>query len=144
MLGRISPRQGDDLYSNHRKVMLNMVEDTSPGAHDTLRAACDKVRYSLLGFESHASCEVNLRSAMKEVGVNIPYCPCPLNMFENCPVDEQGGLVVVPPPVKAGQYVVLRAEMDVIVAFSACPMDVFPINGPDYIPKPVAYQVDGH
>jgi len=49
--------------------------------------------------------------------------------------------VVVPPPVKPGDYVVLEAEIDAVVVFSACPMDVFPTNGPDCIPKPAAYQL---
>jgi uncharacterized protein YcgI (DUF1989 family) len=56
-------------------------------------------------------------------------------------VGEGGALVVVPPPVKAGDYVVLTAEVDAVVVFSACPMDVFPTNGPDCKPKAVAYQV---
>jgi hypothetical protein len=30
--------------------------------------------------------------------------------------------------------------VDTVVVFSACPMDVFPTNGPDCTPKPVAYQ----
>ena len=28
-----------------------------------------------------------------------------------------------------GSYVRLRAEMDLIVAFSACPQDILPVNG---------------
>jgi len=140
MLGKISPQKGDALYSNRRRVLLTMTEDTSPGRHDTLRAACDPVRYKLLGRDNHASCAVNLVEALQALGLKAPHSPCPLNMFENCPVAEDGSLVVVPPPVQAGQYVVLRAEMDTVVVFSACPMDIFPTNGPDCTPKPVAYQ----
>jgi uncharacterized protein YcgI (DUF1989 family) len=62
-------------------------------------------------------------------------------MFENCPVGDVARWWVVPPPVTAGQYVVLTAEVDSVVVFSACPMDIFPTNGPDCIPKPVAFQV---
>jgi uncharacterized protein YcgI (DUF1989 family) len=141
MLGRLNPRNGDQLFSNRRRPLLKMTEDTSPGVHDTLRAACDPVRYKLLGHENHASCQENLAAALRELGLRAPHSPCPLNMFENCPVGEAGKLVVVPPPVKAGEYVVLTAEVDAIVVFSACPMDIFPTNGPDCTPKPVAYQV---
>jgi len=141
MLGRVNPRQGDDLFSNRRRPILRMTEDTSPGVHDTLRAACDPVRYSLLGFAQHASCANNLVHALAELGLRAPHSPCPLNMFENCPVGEGGALVVVPPPVKAGDYVVLRAEIDAVVVFSSCPMDVFPTNGPDCTPKPIAYHM---
>jgi uncharacterized protein YcgI (DUF1989 family) len=141
MLGRVNPRRGDDLFSNRRRPLLAMTEDTSPGVHDTLRAACDMVRYRLLGFEQHASCAQNLVDALAALGLKAPHSPCPLNMFENCPVAADGGLVVVPPPVKAGEYVTLRAHIDTVVVFSTCPMDVFPTNGPDKTPKPVAYQV---
>jgi hypothetical protein len=141
MLGRVNPRKGDQLFSNRRRPLLTMLEDTTPGVHDTLRAACDPVRYKLLGFEQHASCAENLVRALAELGLKAPHSPCPLNMFENCPVGADGALVVVPPPVKAGEYVVLTALVDTVVVFSTCPMDVFPTNGPDCTPKPVAYQV---
>jgi len=141
MIGRVNPRKGDLLYSSRRRPLLKMIEDTSPGVHDTLRAACDPVRYKLLGHENHASCAENLKAALQALGLRAPHSPCPLNMFENCPVGDDGKLVVVPPPVKAGDYVVLTAEVDSIVVFSACPMDIFPTNGPDCRPKPVAYQV---
>jgi uncharacterized protein len=143
MLGRVNPRKGDQLFSNRRRPLLKMTEDTTPGVHDTLRAACDPVRYKLLGFEGHASCADNLVKALAELGLTAPHSPCPLNMFENCPVGTDGALVVVPPPVKAGEYVVLMAEIDAVVVFSTCPMDVFPTNGPDCTPKPVACQVLG-
>ena len=45
------------------------------------------------------------------------------------------------PLSKAGDYVVLRAEMDCIVALSACPQDLVPINGKDCIPTEAHYQV---
>lgn len=141
MIGRLNPRKGDQLFSSRRRALLKMTEDTSPGVHDTLRAACDPVRYKLLGHENHASCAENLNAALQALGLRAPHSPCPLNMFENCPVGEAGKLVVVPPPVQAGQYVVLTAEVDTVVVFSACPMDIFPTNGPDCTPKPVAYQV---
>src|SRR5256885_15627062 len=64
MLGKVSPKKGDALYSNRRRVLLTMTEDTTPGTHDTLRAACDPVRYKLLGEENHASCAVNLVDAL--------------------------------------------------------------------------------
>jgi len=28
-----------------------------------------------------------------------------------------------------GSYAVFRAEMDLVIAFSACPQDILPING---------------
>jgi uncharacterized protein len=141
MLGRVNPKCGDELFSNRRRAILSIIEDTSPGVHDTLRAACDPVRYRLLGFDKHESCANNLVGALLELGCRPEHLPCPLNVFENCPVQADGAFTVAPPPVKPGQYITFRALMDVIVVFSACPMDVFPTNGPDCIPKPVAYEL---
>ena len=39
------------------------------------------------------------------------------------------GLSYRPPVSKPGDYIIFRAEMDCIMAFSACPNDVNPING---------------
>jgi hypothetical protein len=45
-------------------------------------------------------------------------------------------------PVTApGDYIVLRAEMDAVVAFSACPQDILPINGQQTPPTEAHYQV---
>ena len=48
-LDRICPRPGDVLVTNHRRPILTFLEDTSPGVHDTLIAACDIHRYRGLG-----------------------------------------------------------------------------------------------
>ena len=48
-LGRYRPRVGDRLITNRRRPILRLMEDTSPGVHDTLLAACDRYRYQLLG-----------------------------------------------------------------------------------------------
>jgi len=141
MLGKISPQAGDVLFTNKRRGILRISKDTTSGAHDTLRAACDPVRYKLLGYDEHASCESNFFDALGAIGVTTHHCPCPLNVFENCPVGEDGKLVVVPPVAEKGDYIVFDALIDCIVVFSACPMDVFPTNGPDCNPKPVGFQV---
>ena len=40
------------------------------------------------------------------------------------------GILAWAEPVSTpGSYAVFRAEMDLIVAFSACPQDILPING---------------
>jgi hypothetical protein len=44
---------------------------------------------------------------------------------------------------KPGDYVVLRAEMDVVMAFSACPQDILPINGVGCKPVEAHFQVLG-
>ena len=121
---------GDAFYSNNRRAMMTILKDTSPGVHDTLMAACDNYRYGLLGCtEYHDNCTDNLHAALDALGVKAPKPPSPLNLFMNIPWTAQGSLSFEAPLTKPGNYIAMRAEMDLIVAFSACPQDILPING---------------
>lgn len=127
---RLIPAVGDALLTNHRRPILTLHEDTSGGIHDTLMAACDVFRYQGLGCtEYHDNCTDNLAQAMHDLGLAPPETPSPLNLFMNIPWSADGGLSFQPPVSTPGSYVVLRAETDLVIAFSACPQDILPING---------------
>ena len=128
---RLVPRVGDILRTNRRRPILSLVEDTSGGVHDTLIAACDRYRYAFLGVEGHHdNCADNLMDGLAELGLTSSHVPSPLNLFMNIPWNHDGGLSFeAPPKPLPGGYVRLRAEMDLVIAFSACPQDVLPING---------------
>jgi uncharacterized protein YcgI (DUF1989 family) len=125
------PNVGDVLRTNKRRPILTLTEDTSGGVHDTLIAACDRYRYAFLGVEGHHdNCTDNLFTGMAELGLVPPEVPSPLNLFMYIPWSEDGALAFAPPPRPTpGGYVRLRAEMDLVIAFSACPQDILPING---------------
>jgi len=127
---RLIPRPGDTLLTNHRRPILTLIEDTSGGIHDTLIAACDRYRYEGLGVAGyHDNCTDNLAQALSELGLTPPETPSPLNLFMNIPWTEGGALSFDPPVSTPGSHVSLRAEMDLVIAFSACPQDVLLING---------------
>ena len=129
-LSRIRVHLRDSLVTNQRRSILTLVEDTSPGVHDTLIAACDRYRYALLGCPIyHDNCTDNLAAALAELRLQTPETPSPWNLFMNIPVQADGSLSFEPPVCKPGDYVLLRAELDCVVAFSACPQDMVPING---------------
>ena len=116
--------------TNRRRPILTLVEDTSGCAHDTLMAPCDRERYGLLGVKGHHdNCRDNLHAGLEELGVTIPATPASLNVFMNIPWTADGRLSWGEPVSTPGSYAVFRAEMDLIVAFSACPQDILPING---------------
>ncbi len=124
------PRAGDDLFSNQRRPILRLVEDTSPGVHDTLIAACDQERYAQLGHQGpHRNCADNFRAALAELGYDAPRVPAPLNVFMNIPVSAAGPLGFEPSPARPGDAVTLQAVRDLVVVLSACPQDLVPING---------------
>ena len=141
-LTRIFVREGDELVTNRRRPILHLAEDTSPGRHDTLIAACDDYRYGLLGCTGyHDNCTDNLFAAMRSIGLRPPEVPSPLNLWMNIPVDPAGGTAWGEPLSKPGDHVVLTARMDCVVAMSACPQDILPINGANRTPTEVHYQI---
>jgi uncharacterized protein len=141
-LGKIFPTKGDELCSNRRRPILFFEEDTSPGIHDTMMAACDDYRYGLLGCrEYHDNCTDNLHASMRQIGLRAPETPSPLNLWMNIPVDSKGKTTWGEPLSKAGDYVILRAHMDCIVAMSCCPQDILPINGKEGKPTEAHYQI---
>lgn len=141
-IGTIFPRQGHHLITNRRRPILLFETDTSPGIHDTLMAACDDYRYGLLGCTTyHDNCTDNLAAGMRQIGLTPPETPSPLNLWMNIPVDPEGKTAWGEPVSKPGDYVILRAEMDCIVALSACPQDILTINGANRQITDIKYQV---
>jgi hypothetical protein len=138
----VTPRVNSTLVTNRRRGILMVVADTSPGVHDTLVAACDRYRYEMLGCKDlHDNCTDNLAAAMGEISAPLPETPCPLNLFQNSPVCENGRIEFRAPVSEAGQYIALRAEMDAIIVLSACPQDLFPLNGENCTPMDVHFTV---
>jgi hypothetical protein len=131
-LNSLRPKVGQSLVTNKRRPIVTLVEDTTPGVHDMLIAACDRYRYELLGCkEYHDNCTDNLAAGLKELGLEPPETPCPFNIFQNTPpTSVSGEIQFLPSVAKPGQYVTLLADMDLVIVFSACPQDMIPVNGP--------------
>jgi uncharacterized protein YcgI (DUF1989 family) len=142
---RLNPIVGDVFVTLKRRPILTVVEDTTPGIHDTFMAACDRYRYELLDVEGyHRNCQDNMSEGMMELGVTPPFpIPASWNIFMNIPVlDDRNSLDFRPTECKPGDYIVIRAEMDCFVAFSACPQDILPIHGEGGAPpKDAHFQV---
>jgi uncharacterized protein len=128
---RLFPRPGEQFVTNRRRPILTLEEDNTAGIHDMLIAACDPARYEGLGVDGwHASCEENLHQALDALGVEpIPrFAPQPINLFMNTPARADATIEWLPAETNAGDHVVLRAELDIVVAVSACPQDIVAIN----------------
>ena len=127
---KLAAAVGDSFVTNRRRPILALIEDTSGCAHDTLMAPCDPDRYGLLGVKGyHDNCRDNLHAGLAELGIKIPATPPSLNLFMNIPWTPEGRLAWGEPVSAPGSYALFMAEMDLIVAFSACPQDILPING---------------
>ena len=118
---RIYLTTGNVLYSNRSRPMLSIVEDTV-GRHDFLLTPCSPETFKIIynNHEYHSSCFENLHTNLAQFGIAPDMIPTTLNVFMNVVVQESGELRIDPPPSKAGDYIVFRAEMDLIIGVTAC------------------------
>ncbi len=128
-IAKLFPQPGDPVLTNRRRPILVAAEDTSPGRHDMLYAACDPARYALLGATApHRSCAENLRSALHGQGRDLVAVPQPLNVFMDVRAKPAGTLVSRPASSRPGDYIAFRAAQDCLVVLSSCPMDIVAIS----------------
>lgn len=131
---------GDRLYSNRSRVMLTIIDD-SVGRHDFLLTPCsvDTFLHFYPDLPPHRGCFGNLAEALAPYGVTPDQIPVAFNCFMNVPVDgETGRLQVLPPTSRAGDRIVLRADMDLIIGLTACSAPAS--NGGSF--KPIHYRID--
>jgi uncharacterized protein YcgI (DUF1989 family) len=131
---------GNLLYSNRSRPMLTIVEDTV-GRHDFLLTPCsyDTFHHFYPDLPPHRGCFGNLAAALEPYGVKPDMIPTAFNCFMNVTVDgATGKLDVLPPISKAGDHIVLRAEMDLVIGLTACSAPAS--NGGSF--KPIHYRVD--
>jgi uncharacterized protein YcgI (DUF1989 family) len=128
--GRLFPRVGESFWTNRRRPVLELVADTSPGAHDMLYPPCDPWLFEHLGVAlPHPSCRENFERALAELDVALPVIPDSVNLFQNSPPDGSGALPIADALSRPGDEVVLVAVLDAIVVVTACSVDVPPGNG---------------
>lgn len=122
-------KPGDMIYSNKYKPMLTIMEDTV-GQHDWINSACRPEMYEFLyNKRDHISCYANLNEALAPFEIPAPDQHYTFNLFMNTIIQPSGQILVEKPLSKAGDYIELRAEMDLIVAISACPCSESLCNG---------------
>lgn len=130
-------QKGRVLFSDMGRVLLSVTEDSSGGAHDVLlggsTAAANAAKYP--GAITRNTRD-NLVLAAGKLGLSRRDIPMALTLFAPVRVsDEDGSFAWQPGLLNGGDYVDLRAEMDLLVALSTCPHPLDP--SPDYAPNPV-------
>jgi len=112
---------GHTLYSNRSRPMWTVVEDTV-GRHDFLLTPCSPETFTIIYGTTghHPSCFENLAKNLAPFGITPDVIPTTLNVFMNVDVLPSGEIRILPPKSRAGDYLVLRAEMDLIVGVTAC------------------------
>ena len=134
---------GDVLYSKLNRAMMTIVEDTfAEGRHDLQKGTCSRERFRLVA-EGRArrlyvggrdlnpatpdeipdhGCWENLIEALDGRGIDPVDIPSPFNIFQTMEIDPHTGVLLDSTTRPARPTNVdLRAEMDLLVAVSACP-----------------------
>ena len=80
------------------------------------------------GVSEHRTCQGNLEEAVQPWGVDPDLIPDIFNVFMFTDVENEDTLVFRPSPAIEGDYIDLRAEIDVLAAVSACPSETSATN----------------
>lgn len=131
---------GNILYSNRSNAMFTILND-QVGRHDFLLTPCSPETFKIIynNHAHHPSCFTNLAQHLAPYGIAPDRIPTTFNIFMNVKIGTNGELTIDPPLSKAGQYIELRAEMDLIVGVTACSAEMS--NNHSF--KPIDIQIYG-
>jgi uncharacterized protein len=140
-----SLRKGRVILSDMGRVLFSITEDTS-GAHDTLvggsNAASNEARYGAGAFRNSRD---NFILAAGKFGLDRrDVMPC-ISFFAPVTIEADGRFAWQAGRRNAGDFIDLRAEMDLLVALSNCPHPLDP--SPTYPDAPieiVRYRAEPH
>jgi len=119
--------EGDTLMSTICRPMMTIVKETPEpkGVHDTHNRMCNRFLYESYGLGPRDGCHENIANAVAAYGILPEDIPDTMDLFMNYHHDCTRGRWVIGAPVsKPGDYIEFRAEMNCIVGFSNCPLDV--------------------
>lgn len=136
--GKIYMTTGDVLYSNDSRSMFTIVADTV-GRHDFLLTPCSQKMFEMLYQHQghHPSCLENLSASLERFGIEPHQISTTFNIFMNVVVDSEGCVSVQAPVSSAGDFIELRADMDMVCALTSCAAE----NSNNGSFKPIDYQV---
>jgi uncharacterized protein YcgI (DUF1989 family) len=142
-LGTGNARWFKSFYSKppRENLMLTVVEDTSRQHWGNMGGRCSRRMLELRDkmLAGHRSCQENLAEALAPYGITGDDIIDVFNVFMNVEQDCEGNFRIHASAAKVGDYIDLRAEMDILAGISACPADVTPTNG--FRPKPLGVKV---
>jgi urea carboxylase-associated protein 2 len=126
--------RGRVLFTDMGRVLFSVTEAAST-AHDALvggsTAASNAARYA----GDQRNTRDNFILVAGKLGLDRRDIPSALTLFAPVWVDAEGSFIWRDELRVAGDYVELRAEMDLIIALSNCPHPLDP--SPNYAPRPV-------
>jgi uncharacterized protein len=140
-VGGIHVREGSSLYSipGHENAMMTVIRDPV-GVHNILGTRCSGVVYrKKYGIEGYKGCQELLSEAIAAFGLTSYDTHDAFSIFMNKKIGEDGRMIILPPTVKTGESIDLLAEMDLLIAISACPSEKAATN--NFVAKSLGVEI---
>jgi uncharacterized protein len=130
--GTLRLTRGHILYSDIARPMMTIVGD-SCGYHDTIAGCCSAPSNEMMyGVKGVPGCRENFLHELGKYDLGRKDIVANLNFFCDVPITSANALaplIFAAPPSKSGDFIELRAEMDVIAVISNCPQVNNPCSG---------------
>ncbi|MBD2036562.1 urea carboxylase-associated family protein [Leptolyngbya sp. FACHB-321] len=127
-------KKGMLLYSDMGRVLFSITEDTC-GLHDTLGGCSNLATNSKYGEGDYKNSRDNFLLALIKRNLGKKDIMPNLNLFTRIAVDPNGNLSWAEKTAQPGDFIDLRAEMNVLAVLSNCPHPLDP--SPTYEAKPI-------
>lgn len=127
--GTYNPRQNDIVYSDDCNAMLTIIDDSVGRNYPGALMCSQEMNLMRYGVPGTLNCRDNLTAALQPFGIGKKQIPGAFTPFMNVIHHPDGRAEIAEPPSKAGDYIDMRAEMDLLVAISACPQQRNAVNG---------------
>jgi uncharacterized protein len=118
---------GSVLRSTLCEPMAEIIEETPEikGVHDTHNRMCNRFLYEQYGYGPRDGCHEIISAAIEPWGLRPEDVPDTMDLFMNYHHDcDLGHWIIGEPVTKPGDYIEFRLEMDLLIGFSNCPLDV--------------------
>ncbi len=139
--------KGYVLYSDMGRILCSITEDTA-GWHDPIAGASNrelvekqygKATYQELRNDCHKNARDSFLIELGKWGLGPRDLTANVNFFSRVDVADDGHMSYHPGNSKAGDYVELRAEMNVLTIVNTCQHPLDPLRS--YAPKPVLLSI---
>jgi len=132
LIERAHPTVGNRLWSTPPRMvpMFTIIADTvehtslphNARCHDLMFCRCNgRMLEMLSGAVSPPNCQDNLAHAIEPFGLDPSYVHDAFNIFMTTGLNDKDRFFFLQSAAKQGDYVEMHAEMDCLVAISACP-----------------------
>ena len=128
LLGRDEWQVGDTLASNRRRAMATLIADASHGTRHSLLAPCARDRHGRHGHHAPDGCEDRFHETLGKGIIGHIRTPCPLYLFKHVATDGDGEEAIQTSIPRLKPYVLLRAEMDLVILVSTFPQEIARIH----------------